>query len=95
VSRILKDGTDFDTRLYLTVPSEFICQYNSEFSFSFKYNIIKKYFFIGYQAYYDNFIFYDNIGLFSSDYWMKNPDIKFTVSKNQIENKVTRTTVYV
>jgi len=95
VSRTLKDGTDFDTRLYLTVPSEFICQYNSEFSFSFKYNIIKKYFFIGYQAYYDNFIFYDNIGLFSSDYWIKNPDIKFTVSKNQIENKVTRTTVYV
>lgn len=95
VSRTLEDGTDFDTRLYLTVPSEFICQYNSEFSFSFKYNIIKKYFFIGYQAYYDNFIFYDNIGLFSSSYWINNPEMKFTVSKNKLENKVNRTTIYV
>ena len=95
ISRTLKDGTDFDARLYLTIPSEFICQYSPEFSFSFKYDMIKKYFFIGYQAYYDNFIFYDNIGLFSSDYWINNPEIKFSVSKNQIENKVTKTTIYV
>ena len=95
VTRTLKDGTDFDTRLYLTVPSEFICQYKSEFSFSFKYDIIKKYFFIGYQAYYDNFTFYDNIGLFSSSYWKSNPEINFTVSKNKIENKTTKTTLYV
>lgn len=90
VSRSLDDEVDFDSRLFLTIPSEFICQYKTDFSFSFKYNIIKDYLFVGYQSYYDNLVFYDNIGLFGSSYWANNPELKFTVSRSPIADNITR-----
>lgn len=91
----LKSGQKFETKLIVSVPSEFVCSYNSFFNFSFKFNVLNKRVFINLNSNYDDFMFYDNIGLFDSDYWKQNPDIKIRISDSYSNFNVMRKTISV
>lgn len=84
-----------ETRLLISVPSEFICKYTQDIILYFEYNIATKYLFINYETYYDNFYFIDEIGLFDSVYWRDNPKFKVNVTKDKIKKRVNKKTIVV
>lgn len=83
-----------ETRLNLSIPDKFVCSYSKDYILNFQYNIINKYLFINYVAYYDNFYFIDNIGLFKSNYWSSNPNLIIKVTKDKIKNRINKKTIY-
>jgi hypothetical protein len=84
-----------ETRLLVSVPSEFICKYTQDIILSFEYNIYTKYLFINYETYYDNFYFIDEIGLFDSIYWRDNPKLKMSVTRDKIKKRINKKTIVV
>lgn len=82
-----------ETRMLVSIPSDFVCKYSKDYILSFEYNLLTKYLFINYETYYDNFYFVDNIGLFDSSYWESNPKIKINVTQGKIKNRINRKTI--
>ena len=91
----IKNNKKFESRLTVSVPSEFVCSYNSNFDFSFNFNVLTKKVFINLNTNYDDFVFYDNIGLFDSNYWKIYPNIKIKVATTPIDLNITRKTISV
>jgi len=89
-----KNKTKKETRLSLGVPDKFVCAYSKDNILNFKYNIKNKYLFINYFAYYDNFYFIDNIGLFKSNYWNSNPNLAIKITKDKIKDRINKKTIY-
>lgn len=89
----LENGVTLDSKLSIEVPSEYVCGYNSEFIFNFNFNVVKKYLFTNINYFGDNFIFYDKIGLFTNNYWFKNPEIYIRITENYDPNLITRKTI--
>lgn len=88
--RKTENNTPSETKLAITVPSEFVCGYNSEFNFSFNFNVVKKQLFTNINYFRDDFVFYDKIGLFSNNYWKKNPEFYIKITQNYDGNLTTR-----
>jgi hypothetical protein len=84
-----------ETRLLVSVPSEFICKYTQDIILYFEYNFNTKYLFINYETYYDNFYFIDEIGLFDSIYWKENPKLKINVTRDKIKKRLNKKTIVV
>jgi hypothetical protein len=82
-----------ETRMLVSIPSDFVCKYSKDYILSFEYNLFTKYLFINYESYYDNFYFVDNIGLFNSSYWSNNPKIKINVTQGKIKSRINRKTI--
>ena len=78
-------GTDFDTRLVIVFPPEQICNDNSQnfsFDFSFKVNTVTDFVSNDLNIALDEIILTDNIGLFKSKSWIKNPFLRINLTKN-------------
>jgi len=82
-----------ESRLLISVPSDFVCKYSKDYILSFEYNLFTKYLFINYESYYDNFYFIDNIGLFNSSYWENNPKLKINVTQGKIKKRISKKTI--
>lgn len=86
-----EDDRIFDSKLGITVPSEYVCGYNSQFLFDFNFNVLNKNLYTNINYFKDDyFVFYDKIGLFSNNYWRNNPEIYIQITQNYDPNDVTR-----
>lgn len=85
-----ENGVVLDSKLNITVPGEYVCGYNSEFIFNFNFNVIKNTLFTNINYFRDDFVFYDRIGLFTNNYWFKNPEIYIRITENYDPNLITR-----
>lgn len=88
--RKIENTVPSETKLVITVPSEFVCGYNSEFNFNFNFNVTKKQLFTNINYFRDDFIFYDKIGLFSNNYWKSNQEFFIKITQNYDQNLTTR-----
>lgn len=91
--RKIENNVSSDTKLVITIPSEFVCGYNSEFNFNFNFDVVKKQLFTNINYFRDDFIFYDKIGLFTNDYWKKNTEFFIRITQNYDPNLTTRKTI--
>lgn len=82
-----------DTRLLVSVPSDFICKYSQDYILNFEYNLYTKYLFINYESYYDNFYFIDEIGIFDSSYWEDNPKLRINITQDKIKKRLNKKTI--
>lgn len=83
VRKNLVSNLDSDTRLLITFPPEGICTKNSEeFDFSFNYNTRTNFVRNGLNLVPNLTLLNDNIGVFSSKFWSKNPNILLRMSSD-------------
>jgi hypothetical protein len=81
----VSSSVDFDTKLLITFPSD-ICPVNDLFDFSFLYNTQRNFVKTNPSFYVDVYTLYDNIGLFNSNYWSKNPNLNFYITEGVANN---------
>lgn len=74
---------DYDTRMLVSFPGE-ICPINDLFDFSFFYNTQENYVKTNPEFFIDVYVLYDNIGLFKSNFWTKNPFANFYISETPV-----------
>ena len=91
---IVRSNAEFtvDTRFTATFPADQICLdiQNLEFDFSFALNALTGYV-SGDNISANTILITDNIGLFKTKYWLKNPDFTIDLSKNNaFVNEVTQ-----
>ena len=81
---------EYDSRLVVQIPSEFVCAYSNKFEFKFNFDVINKYLFTNINYFGDGFVFYDKIGLFNSKYWYNNPKAIISIREEQIIDSIAR-----
>jgi len=89
-------GIDFDTRTVVIFPPEQICltSQNLGFDFSFKLNTVTKFVSNDSDVVPNMTLLTDNIGLFKSKFWAKNPNFTIRLSKGIATNAVQRQDIY-
>jgi hypothetical protein len=83
-------GIESDSKLVVQIPSEFVCAYNNKFEFKFNFDVVNKYLFTNINYFGDDFVFYDKIGLFNSNYWYNNPKVIISIREEQITDSIAR-----
>ena len=86
-------GIEYDSKLVVQIPSEFVCAYNNKFEFKFNFDVVNKYLFTNINYFGDDFVFYDKIGLFNSKYWYNNPKATISIREEQIIDSIARKTI--
>lgn len=80
------NNSDFDTRILLVFPPDQICigTQNLGFDFSFNLNAFTKFVTNDYNTSPSLVLLNDKINLFKSNYWTKNPEIIFRLSRSDV-----------
>lgn len=86
-------GVEFDSKVMVQIPSEFMCAYSDKFEFKFNFNVINKHLFTNINYFGDDFVFYDKIGLFNSKYWSSSPNLVIGIKEEQIIDAIARKTI--
>jgi hypothetical protein len=81
---------EYDSKLVVQIPSEFVCEYSTKFEFKFNFDVLNKYLFTNINYFGDDFVFYDKIGLFNSKYWYNNPKVVISIREEQIMDAIAR-----
>lgn len=96
VKKDLITNLDFDTRILCTFNASNICSgaQNLGFDFSFSLNTKTHYVYNDFNVVSSSVVLYDNIGLFKSSSWNKNPLLQINISKNNAVLSPERKDIY-
>lgn len=86
------NGFDSDTRILIVFPPEQICKETQNLDFDFSFNLNTETNFVGNNLDVppSSVLLKDNIGLFKSKYWDKNPNLVIRLSRSEISTTFSR-----